>query len=222
MNPHRSFLLTLHTMARRLALLSVILSLIALTASPQIRVHRFSNISVEQGLSHFRAYDILQDRTGYLWVATMDGLDRYDGYGFTVFRHDDRDSGSISDSHPGSGKRRSAPQWRLRSHGKGKRDSETYGCRSPQKKNSGPSVHKLLYGRYAHQEHLRKAPRSHKKLCHHKSAEGTSRLAQKADAFSTLEKHISPFVGLQRFSDFFLSHAVLPLIQENAFTSNTV
>lgn len=98
MSQHRLFSLTFRTMLRRLAFLSGIFGLVAHSSFPQIRVHRFSNISVEQGLSHFRSYDILQDRTGYLWIATMDGLDRYDGYNFTVFRHDDRDSGSISDN----------------------------------------------------------------------------------------------------------------------------
>jgi len=98
MNQHRLLLHTAQKLAHRFAIISVLSCLVIYPACPQIRVHRFSNISVEQGLSHFRAYDILQDRTGYLWVATMDGLDRYDGYDFTVFRHDDRDSGSIADN----------------------------------------------------------------------------------------------------------------------------
>ncbi|MEI2652463.1 MAG: hypothetical protein V9G12_09960 [Microthrixaceae bacterium] len=36
--------------------------------------------------------DLLQDRQGYLWVATQDGLNRYDGYSFTVYKNDPDDA----------------------------------------------------------------------------------------------------------------------------------
>ncbi len=53
-------------------------------------------ISIEQGLSQGMAYDLLQDREGFLWVATKDGLNRYDGYGFKVFTNDPYDPFSLS------------------------------------------------------------------------------------------------------------------------------
>jgi len=62
----------------------------------QIRQHKFGRITVEDGLSSFRVYDVAQDGKGFLWIATLDGLDRYDGYTFKVYRHDDRDSTSLS------------------------------------------------------------------------------------------------------------------------------
>ncbi|MBI4536156.1 MAG: hypothetical protein HY708_07745 [Ignavibacteriae bacterium] len=77
------------------------LSFVSIAANPafgQIRQEKFQNLTVDQGLSHFRAYDILQDHLGYIWIGTMDGLNRYDGYSFTVFRNDEGDSTSISDN----------------------------------------------------------------------------------------------------------------------------
>jgi ligand-binding sensor domain-containing protein len=41
---------------------------------------------------------IVQDRKGFLWFATQDGLNRYDGYSFKVFRHNPDDRHSISDN----------------------------------------------------------------------------------------------------------------------------
>lgn len=56
----------------------------------------FSNISVEQGLSHSDVYCITQDSKGFMWFGTGDGLNRYDGYTFTIFKHDPQDSLSLS------------------------------------------------------------------------------------------------------------------------------
>ena len=51
---------------------------------------------MEDGLSNNEVFDIIQDRQGYIWIATEDGLDRYDGYNFKVFRHDPNNPGSLS------------------------------------------------------------------------------------------------------------------------------
>ena len=47
---------------------------------------RFDRLSVEHGLPHTSVYDILEDRQGFMWFATDDGVARYDGYTFTAFR----------------------------------------------------------------------------------------------------------------------------------------
>ena len=57
---------------------------------------RFERLSLEQGLSQSYVNCILQDRRGFMWFGTQDGLNRYDGYGFTVFKHDALDPGSLS------------------------------------------------------------------------------------------------------------------------------
>ncbi len=62
----------------------------ALNISP-----RFTHLTTEDGLSHDIVYSILQDSYGYLWFGTQDGLNRYDGYNFTVFRHHRSDPNSL-------------------------------------------------------------------------------------------------------------------------------
>lgn len=56
---------------------------------------RFDHLTIEDGLSQNAGLAMLQDRTGYLWIGTQDGLDRYDGYDFTVFRHEPEDPTSL-------------------------------------------------------------------------------------------------------------------------------
>ena len=60
------------------------------------RTIQFKQISVSEGLSQSTVYDMKQDFSGYLWVATADGLNKYDGYEFTVYRNMRGDSCSIN------------------------------------------------------------------------------------------------------------------------------
>lgn len=57
---------------------------------------RFEHLTVDDGLSQNLVYTILQDHRGFLWFGTKDGLNRYDGYRFTIFRHDPFASTSVS------------------------------------------------------------------------------------------------------------------------------
>ena len=57
---------------------------------------RFEHLSIEDGLSQNAGLDIFQDGRGYLWIGTQDGLNRYDGYSFKVYKHDPEDPASIS------------------------------------------------------------------------------------------------------------------------------
>ncbi len=56
----------------------------------------FERISLQQGLSQSVIESIVQDRKGFLWFATEDGLNRYDGYGFTVYRYQAGNPRSLS------------------------------------------------------------------------------------------------------------------------------
>jgi ligand-binding sensor domain-containing protein/signal transduction histidine kinase len=58
---------------------------------------RFEHYNLEEGLSQSDVTVILQDHMGFLWVGTEDGLNRYDGYGFRVFKPDAADPSSLSD-----------------------------------------------------------------------------------------------------------------------------
>jgi len=58
-----------------------------------------ARITIDDGLPQGMVQDILQDRQGYLWFTTKDGLARSDGYAFTIFQHDPEDPASIAGNH---------------------------------------------------------------------------------------------------------------------------
>lgn len=59
---------------------------------------RFETISTEQGLSQSTVHAILQDQQGFMWFGTEGGLNKFDGYSFTVYKHDPDNSQSLSDN----------------------------------------------------------------------------------------------------------------------------
>ncbi|MFT4927782.1 MAG: ligand-binding sensor domain-containing protein/signal transduction histidine kinase/class 3 adenylate cyclase [Phenylobacterium sp.] len=58
----------------------------------------FDRLSIEDGLSQTVVLSVLQDQQGFLWFATQDGLNRYDGYEFKIYRHDPAKPHSISNN----------------------------------------------------------------------------------------------------------------------------
>ena len=66
--------------------------------SAQVRSLNFDFIATDKGLSQNTIHCILQDKQGFMWFGTEDGLDRYDGYNFTVFKNDPREQNSIPDN----------------------------------------------------------------------------------------------------------------------------
>ena len=59
----------------------------------QYKIHK---ITVEDGLSHNRVNATVRDKEGFIWFATNEGLNRYDGYNFKVYEHKIGDSLSIN------------------------------------------------------------------------------------------------------------------------------
>jgi signal transduction histidine kinase/ligand-binding sensor domain-containing protein len=59
-------------------------------------VFRFERIDIYNGLAHNSIQGIMQDSHGFLWIATENGLNRYDGYNFIEYRPEKSNSNSIS------------------------------------------------------------------------------------------------------------------------------
>lgn len=55
-------------------------------------------LSIDQRLSSGSVQAVIQDRQGFLWIGTRNGLNLYDGYSFTVFRSRSAEAGSLSDN----------------------------------------------------------------------------------------------------------------------------
>ncbi len=60
--------------------------------------YKFSHLGVNEGLSQSVINCILQDDKGFMWFGTQEGLNRYDGYTFEVFKRDPEDSNSLSNN----------------------------------------------------------------------------------------------------------------------------
>lgn len=56
----------------------------------------YERLSLQHGLSQNTVLCLLQDHQGFLWIGTGEGLNRYDGYTFTVYKYDPHDSASLS------------------------------------------------------------------------------------------------------------------------------
>lgn len=57
---------------------------------------RFYLIDTEDGLSNNTINSFAQDSVGFVWIGTTEGLNRYDGRHFTVYRNELNDSSSLS------------------------------------------------------------------------------------------------------------------------------
>ncbi|MEM7586026.1 MAG: two-component regulator propeller domain-containing protein, partial [Acidobacteriota bacterium] len=78
----------------------ILLGLLASTAPlhGQEGALRFDRLTVEDGLSYSTLWSMYQDRQGFMWLGTGEGLNRYDGYRFKIYRHDPEDPTSLSES----------------------------------------------------------------------------------------------------------------------------
>ncbi|MFK5969397.1 MAG: EAL domain-containing protein [Candidatus Marithrix sp.] len=57
---------------------------------------KFQNFSLDEGLSQSTVNTIFQDKQGFIWFGTQDGLNKFDGYDFTVYRHNPKNNNTLS------------------------------------------------------------------------------------------------------------------------------
>lgn len=79
-------------MKRLLFLLTIFLGIAGVSSGQS---YSFRHYQVEQGLSYNSVISSLQDAKGFLWFGTKDGLNRFDGYSFKIFRNDPDQPGSL-------------------------------------------------------------------------------------------------------------------------------
>lgn len=79
-------------MTQKVSILAILLFIISGAAGQSYYFHHFQ---VENGLSNNAVITCVQDKKGFLWFGTKDGLDRFDGYTFKIFRNDPDDTTSI-------------------------------------------------------------------------------------------------------------------------------
>ena len=79
-------------------LIWIVLLLQSLTVFAQSDDYNFYKLDNYTGLSHNQVNAILKDQDGFLWIGTMSGLNRFDGYSCRVFRKNYNDSSSVLDN----------------------------------------------------------------------------------------------------------------------------
>src|SRR5258708_24319467 len=96
--------LALHHQNRSFARISrclvrVLLVVISVPAFTQQQNLKFEHLGTHQGLSHSNTICMLEGGRGFMWCGTRDGLNKYDGYSFTVYRNKDGDKFSIGSNN---------------------------------------------------------------------------------------------------------------------------
>jgi ligand-binding sensor domain-containing protein len=76
----------------------LIMMLLSSTAIAQKKPIKFNRLTSSDGLSQNRVSAIVQDHDGFIWIGTEDGINKYDGYNFEIFKRNPGDSLSINDN----------------------------------------------------------------------------------------------------------------------------
>lgn len=85
-------------MTRILTQFFLLIFLSALSFGQQKTI-KFDTYSLEDGLSQSSITGIVQDRYGFIWLSTQDGINRYDGYTFKAFKNKPNDENSIPNNY---------------------------------------------------------------------------------------------------------------------------
>jgi ligand-binding sensor domain-containing protein/two-component sensor histidine kinase len=76
----------------------ILIIFLSISSFPQSEEYIFKQFTDADGLSQSTIFAMIQDQQGYLWLGTIDGLNRYDGYQFRVYVNDPGDINSLSDN----------------------------------------------------------------------------------------------------------------------------
>jgi two-component system sensor histidine kinase ChiS len=86
--------------SKTVLLLGILLQFVlAMSSRSQTKQVEFEHLTVEQGLSSNSVWSIIQDSRGFMWFGTSDGLNKFDGYSFTIYKHDPLDPNSIPENN---------------------------------------------------------------------------------------------------------------------------
>lgn len=77
----------------------ILFSILLLSIFAKGQDRKFRTIGTSEGLSVGFVQSILEDQSGFMWFATQDGLNRYDGYEMKLFQHNPKDKNSISSNN---------------------------------------------------------------------------------------------------------------------------
>ena len=83
---------------KKCGLLICTLLLLSSTVYCQQQNLKFVHLDINSGMSQNNVAAVLQDSRGFMWFGTRDGLNKYDGYKFTLYRNDATDSASIGNN----------------------------------------------------------------------------------------------------------------------------
>src|SRR6478736_6144816 len=84
----------------RFTILSVVFLFVFQLAIAQQKDLNFLHLGIEQGLSQTFVRTIYQDSRGFMWFGTgNDGVNKYDGYDFIMYRNDPDNKYSLSNNH---------------------------------------------------------------------------------------------------------------------------
>jgi|GEM_PF-2731867 len=86
-------------LSKRNSFFKIIILFLIISSSSNAQELRFKNLSVADGLSNNSITAICQDNFGFIWIGTSDGLNKFDGNKFTVYRNTSGDSTSLSDNY---------------------------------------------------------------------------------------------------------------------------
>lgn len=88
-------------MSSRLINVFLVILLFTSAVFAQYRPYKFKRITLADGLSQSSVGRIFEDKYGFIWISTEDGLNRYDGSSIKVYRHNPSDSNTIMNSWVG-------------------------------------------------------------------------------------------------------------------------